>query len=144
MSPDNNPSFPVADEAELEKAIQARGLNAPRLTPSHIDAVIASAAYHLFPGTTLTVCCLTLRNGFCVTGESAAASPANFKQDIGEALAFKQAREKVWALEGYMLRERLMRTAEVRLDALSDQGRAAVAAGGPLNARAGLASAATE
>lgn len=36
-------------------------------------------AYYVFPGTTLTVCALTLRNGFQVVGESAAASPENFK-----------------------------------------------------------------
>lgn len=132
------PSFPVADEAALEKSIQAQGLNAPRLTPSHIDAAIVCAAYHVFPGTTLTVCCLTLRNGFCVTGESAAASPENFKADIGEALAFKQAREKVWALEGYLLREKLVRMPVANLEALSAAGLAAFSAGASQPSPAGL------
>lgn len=130
MSHPLTPTVPVADEAALEKSLQAQGLNAPRLTPSHIDAAIASAAYHVFPGTTLTVCCLTLRNGFCVTGESAAASPENFKADVGEALAFKQAREKVWALEGYLLRDKLACMPVRSLDALSAAGLAAFSAGG--------------
>lgn len=30
------------DEQAIEKEIQAKGLNAPRLTPEHIDSVIAS------------------------------------------------------------------------------------------------------
>lgn len=95
------------DEQAIEKEIQAKGLNAPRLTPAHIDAQIVSEAYHMFPGTTLTICALTLRNGFQVVGESAAASPENFDQDIGRKIARDNARNKIWALEGYLLRSRL-------------------------------------
>jgi hypothetical protein len=97
----------VTDEAAIEQEIQRKGLNAPRLTPADIDAAIAGEQYHVFLGTTLTVCCLTLSNGFCVTGESAAASPANFDEELGRKIAFKNAREKIWALEGYRLRSRL-------------------------------------
>ena len=95
------------DEHAIEQEVQAKGLNAPRLTPDAIDAAIAGEQYHVFPGTTLTVCCLTLRNGFTVTGQSAAASPANFDQGIGRKIARSDARDKIWQLEGYLLRERL-------------------------------------
>ncbi len=95
------------DEAQIEKEIQAKGLNAPRLTPQMIDDTILSEQYHVFPGTTLTVCALTLRNGFIVTGESAAASPENFDQAIGRKIARENARNKIWQLEGYLLRQRL-------------------------------------
>jgi hypothetical protein len=98
---------PKTDEQNIEGEIQAKGLNAPRLTPAHIDATIVSEAYHVFPGTTLTVCCLTLNNGFTVTGESAAASPSNFDEEIGRKIARTNAREKIWALEGYLLKQRL-------------------------------------
>lgn len=95
------------DEAAVEAEIQRKGLNAPRLTPQMIDNTIVEELYHVFPGTTLTVCALTLRNGFQVTGESAAASPANFDADLGRKIAFENARQKIWALEGYLLRQRL-------------------------------------
>lgn len=95
------------DEAATEAEIQAKGLNAPRLNPTHIDAQIVGEAYHVFPGTTLTVCALTLRNGFLVVGESAAASPANFDAEIGRKIARDNARGKIWALEGYLLRSKL-------------------------------------
>ncbi len=95
------------DEAQIEAEIQAKGLNAPRLTPELIDAAIMSEQYHVFPGTTLTVCALTLRNGYIVTGESAAASPANFDQAIGRKISRDNARNKIWALEGYLLRQKL-------------------------------------
>lgn len=94
-------------EVEIENEIQAKGLNAPRLTPADIDAAIAGEQYHVFEGTTLTVCCLTLRNGFTVTGGSAAASPENFDREIGQKIARQNAREKIWALEGYRLKQQL-------------------------------------
>lgn len=97
----------MASENETEAEIQAKGLNAPRLKPEMIDATIISEQYHVFPGTTLTVCALTLRNGFIVVGESAAASPENFDQAIGRKIARENARNKIWAFEGYLLRERL-------------------------------------
>jgi hypothetical protein len=96
-----------ASEAAIEAEIRTKGLNAPRLTPDHIDAQIVSEAYHVFPGTTLTVCALTLRNGFLVVGESAAASPSNFDESIGRRISRDNARNKIWALEGYVLRNKL-------------------------------------
>jgi hypothetical protein len=94
-------------EVEVEKEIQDKGLNAPRLTPGHIDESILCEQYHVFVGTTLTVCCLTLKNGFQVTGESAAASPENFDHEIGRKIARENARQKIWPLEGYLLRQKL-------------------------------------
>lgn len=106
------------DEAAIEAEIQAKGLNAPRLTPDLIDATIQSEQYHVFPGTTMTVCALTLRNGYIVTGESAAASPENFNQEIGRKIARDNARNKIWALEGYTLREFLHQTSPKRVERL--------------------------
>lgn len=97
----------MKSETEIENEIQKKGLNAPRLTPADIDGAILSEQFYVFPGTTLTVCCLTLRNGFNVTGESASASPENFDPDIGRKIARGNARDKIWALEGYLLRTRL-------------------------------------
>lgn len=97
----------MRSEAEIEKEIQNKGLTAPRLTPEHIDKVIISTDYHVFSETCLTVCCLTLKNGFTVTGESACASPENFNAELGQRIAFQNARDKIWPLEGYLLRQRL-------------------------------------
>lgn len=94
-------------EQEIESQIQSKGLTAPRITPADVDHEIVEAQFHVFEGTTLTVCCLKLRNGFVVTGESAAASPENFDQEIGERIAMDNAREKVWPLLGFRLRDAL-------------------------------------
>lgn len=94
-------------EEAVEKEIQEKNLNAPRLSPEKIDAVIVAGDYHVFPGTTTTVCLLTLKNGFSVVGESACASPENFNAELGRKIAYDNARNKIWQLEGYLLRQRL-------------------------------------
>ena len=114
------------NEREIEEEIQAKGLNAPRLSPTDIDALIISEFYFtaadgvfgasghrpnsVRAGTALsllTFCVLILRNGFTVTGESACASPENFNAEIGRKIAKQNARDKIWMLEGYLLKERL-------------------------------------
>lgn len=94
-------------ENEIESEIKRIGLKAPRITPDDIDDCIVSEDYYVFPKTTLTICALTLRNGFIVTGESASASPENFDWQLGQRIARDNARNKIWALEGYQLRTML-------------------------------------
>ncbi len=99
-------------EIDIEKEINSKNLNAPRLTPEHIDYVIYSVEYHVFSGTNMTVCCLTLKNGFNVIGESACASPENYDKEIVEKIAFEKARNKIWELEGYLLKNNLYNKAQ--------------------------------
>lgn len=117
---------PQDDEQRTEVAIQKAGKIAPRITPEDIDAAIVSEYFFTagegvsgatgeypnngHPGqplALLTLCVLVLRNGFTVTGESACASPENFDAKIGRDIARKNAREKIWMLEGYLLKQRL-------------------------------------
>lgn len=64
--------------------------------------IVATAAHRL-----LTICVLTLRNGFTVTGESACAAPENFDAEIGKRIARQAAVAKVWPLLGFRLRDQL-------------------------------------
>jgi hypothetical protein len=95
------------NEAQIEQEIKDKGLTAPRLTPEQIDACIRHTEYWQPVGTTVTVCLVTLQNGFNVIGHSAAASPENFDLELGQKIAFKTAREKIWQLEGYLLKQGL-------------------------------------
>ena len=72
-----------------------------KLTKEHLENLIADASYHRLDGTTVTICALTLRSGFVVTGESACLDPAGFDAKIGERIAYENAFEKLWQLEGY-------------------------------------------
>lgn len=95
------------NEQQLEQQIVQKGLTAPRLTPSDIDATIVSETFTILPSGKVMVCELTLRNGFTVRGEAATVSKANFNEEIGRSISRENAREKVWELEGYLLQERL-------------------------------------
>lgn len=114
------------NDQQIEQEIQAKGLTAPCVTPEHIASVIRSEFYftagdgvrgesHM--GTSpagiakslnqLTTCVLVLRNGFTVTGESACVSPENFNAELGRKYAREKAINKIWELEGYLLKQRL-------------------------------------
>lgn len=95
------------DESSLEKRIQELELTAPRLTPELIDAKIVSETYTVLPSGKVMICELTLENGFTVRGEGSAVSKANFNEEIGKTVSRKNAREKIWQLEGYLLQENL-------------------------------------
>ena len=95
------------NDKDIEKEIVKDGLVAPWVTPERIDSVVVGVGYHVFDGSCLTICCLTLENGFTVTGESACASPENFNESIGMKIAYENARQKIWALEGYLLKQHL-------------------------------------
>lgn len=107
----------------IEDEIQAKGLTAPRITPSALQQNIDSEHYFTaLDGTRgaadlpdenrtqlslLTFCVLVLKNGFTVTGESACASPENFDAEIGRKIARANAEQKIWPLMGYELKQRL-------------------------------------
>jgi len=90
-----------------EEEIINKGLTAPRITPERLEEVISSEQFHLFDGSQLTICVLTLQNGFTVVGESACASPENFNAELGRKIAREHAKNKIWMLEGYLLKESL-------------------------------------
>lgn len=114
------------NDNQIEKEIQEKNLNAPRVTPSKIESCIQSEHYFTamdgvdgsgddsvltFDGAQalglLTFCVLVLQNGFTVTGESACASPENFDAEIGRKIARQNAVNKIWPLEGYLLKQKL-------------------------------------
>lgn len=122
------------NDSNTEAMIQAAGKTAPRITPTGIKAVIASEHYFtaaegrdgainnenyagrerpaendsdLAPLALLTFCVLVLKNGFTVTGKSACASPENFDANIGRKVAFDDAFNQIWPLEGYLLKQQL-------------------------------------
>lgn len=84
-----------------------------KVTPELIESKITMEKY-LYPADhgpsepkTTTICVLTLQNGFSVVGKSACADPANFNQELGAKIAKEDAVRQIWALEGYLLKEKL-------------------------------------
>jgi len=125
----NNIESPRTDDSAIEQEIKAKGLTAPRVTPNDLTENIVSV--HYFTATEalvgqergpewqatpsvldlLTFCVLVLRNGFTVTGESACASPENFDAEVGRKIALENAKQKIWPLMGYALKQQLHESA---------------------------------
>ena len=97
------------NDKTIEQEIQTKGDSpAIRVTPDMITAAIVSSDFHVLPDTQITVCTITLRNGTKVLGYNyGAIDPARQNWQQGRQAAYDMAREKVWELEGYALRERL-------------------------------------
>ncbi|KOE63915.1 hypothetical protein SCC393_0311185 [Aggregatibacter actinomycetemcomitans serotype e str. SCC393] len=74
-----------------------------KLTYEHIKSVIKSVEYVQVG--VLTICVLTLQNGFTVTGESACLRIASYDAEIGKKIAFDNAADKIWLLEGYLAKQ---------------------------------------
>ena len=90
----------------------------PSVTKDQIDALIKNVSYlnvgealrasnqvategtHL-----LTQCFITLENGFVVSGESSCVHPSKYNKEIGEKVAYENAYQKIWMLEGYFLKQ---------------------------------------
>ena len=122
---------PRTDDSAIEQEIKAKGLTAHCVTPADLETVISREYYftanegvngmHLALRNydhsiihyktkelmLLTFCVLVLKNGFTVTGESACASPENFDAELGRKIARENAKQKMWPLLGYALKERL-------------------------------------
>jgi len=117
----------MSTDEKIEQEIQDKGLTAARVTPAQIESVIASEWYlnphdsllyeaaacnvpELVPVPELrllTLCVLVLKNGFTVVGKSACASAANFDAEVGRKVARQDAVNQIWALEGYLLKQRI-------------------------------------
>jgi hypothetical protein len=73
-----------------------------------LDEVEAACANREFiVRDTLTICVVTMPNGFHVVGTSGCADPAKFNKEFGEKLALDKAKDQVWMLLGYVLKQKL-------------------------------------
>lgn len=80
-----------------------------KVTPKQIKEKVKKIQYHHIPGTTLMMCILTLENGYVVSGQSACADPKEFDYEIGMKFSYEDAENKIWQLEGYLLKEKMYR-----------------------------------
>lgn len=99
------------NDQTIEKQIQAKGLTAPRVTLSDLEANIVDTEIlkHVSKtGQVLRFAILTTANGFAVVGKpSVAVSAQNDNAEIGEKIAIENAKTEIWPLMGYALKQRL-------------------------------------
>lgn len=109
--------LPVVDPGpdSLEREIQAKADaaprwaqgQAPRVTMDMVNAQIVGETYTVLPSGRVTVCELTLANGFTVRGESAVVFIENNVPETGREIARKNAVDQIWQLLGFRLRDEL-------------------------------------
>lgn len=89
-----------------------------KVTPEEVLSVIKKVEYITPPGTTLTICVLTLQNGAKVTSTNyGTIDPADQDWEKGKQVSYRQALEKVWELENYLLRQELWKDAVEKAEA---------------------------
>jgi len=121
-------ALPVVDPGpdSLEREIQAKAGTrwehgqAPRVTMDEVNAQIVGETYTVLPSGRVTVCELTLKNGFTVRGESAVVFIENNVPQTGREIARKNAVDQIWPLLGYQLREEWTRPVLTEADAAAD------------------------
>ncbi len=95
----------------IEKEIQDKGLTAPRVTLDGLHDKIKGVEICKFvsaSGQVMRWAVLQMENGFAVTGKpSCAVSSENDDEELGEKIAISNAQDEVWALEGYLLKQKL-------------------------------------
>lgn len=90
-----------------ELQAQANANGAVFVNESKLKKSISKVDFIVHPGSSLTICIITLLNGYTVTGESACADPKMFNAEIGRKFAFIAAERKIWPLLGYALKQEL-------------------------------------
>ena len=89
-----------------------------------VNAAITNVTYTLLPNGRTTVCQVTVKDCFTVEGTSACVDIANYNEEVGNTLAFKEAVNKVWQLLGYELALQIKendKTFETRLQIEHDE-----------------------
>ena len=70
-----------------------------------INERVIRIEYLRLPNSTVTICHVTLDNGFSVRGESACIDPASFNEELGKELAYDQAFGKLEELFAFLQME---------------------------------------
>lgn len=87
----------------------SRVLVSPRLTARYLNEnIVVKEAYYNFPGTRVTVCCLTTVNGHEEVGTAVCAELSRFDKATGERIAREKALAALMESERYLLRQRLL------------------------------------
>jgi hypothetical protein len=96
-------TLPEITLAEAQAVVATK--TAPRVTLESIEAKIQNTEF--IHHSQMTICVITMFNGFMVHGVSAPASTANYDREVGKRYAYDNAFRQLWQLEGYLLREKL-------------------------------------
>lgn len=97
---------PVINDNEAKEILG--NLTAPRITMEYMESRIMSEEFIIPDSTpTLTICVITLDNGFHAVGMSAPAALENYNFELGRKYARENAIRDLWGKFGFALREKI-------------------------------------
>lgn len=102
----------MSSVSEDELKAHQKNIGGKRVTLDGLKANIKSVEFMVHPGSQLTLCIITLLNGYTVTGESACADPTMFNEEIGRKISQENAEKKIWPLMGYALKQEIFLAGE--------------------------------
>lgn len=92
----------VISDQQAEELMASR--QHPRVTLESIEGRVAEVSFT--NNNQLTICVVTMQNGYMVVGKSAPASPENFNLELGQKFSHDDCIRQLFALEGYLLCQR--------------------------------------
>jgi Phage protein (N4 Gp49/phage Sf6 gene 66) family len=78
---------------------------APKVTDESIARKIVK--YDYLYHDTITICVITMANGFRFIGHSVPVHKDNYDPQIGRQISYDNAFQQIWSHEGYLLKERI-------------------------------------
>lgn len=85
-----------------------------KVTQDEIKVLIEKVDYYVFPETTVTTCLISLKNGAKVLGVNyGRILPEEQDWEMGKQEAYKDAFNKIWELEGYLVRQGLYKQSQL-------------------------------
>ncbi len=99
--PMDTPALELTDKqsADVQKTRFRVSLDSIKAKIEHIDYIHPARHAHM------TICLVTMKNGFISLGKSTPADPDNFDPKLGQQFALEDAMRHLWVLEAYLLRE---------------------------------------
>lgn len=91
---------------KIEEMADSLGCTGRRVTKQSIEDRITEVDYQtvIIAGQKLMYCGIRMDNGFVVVGKPATCvDPANWRDEIGQAVSYDNSFEEIWKLEAYRL-----------------------------------------
>ena len=95
-------------DQEIEKQIQEKGLNAPRVKNENIDQIMEKIVYNFTQVSEKRLICQAIIGTFWIAdGNSVTVDPKNFDLELAKEVSLQNAKEaarnKLWEYEGWRL-----------------------------------------
>jgi len=126
--PDDGGVIAALDRESDEQRHERTNLSSVRMTDDEskkvqktehrvsLDSILAKIQFtdHIHPPRHphMTLAIVTMANGFIIIGKSTPADPQNYDAELGKKFATEDAIRQIWALEAYLLREKLTAAGE--------------------------------